>query len=183
MGLAAWLERLRWPLSLAVLAAGGIAGVALLWPEPAPPLVISPPPPSVHEIRVYVSGAVVNPGVYAVGDDARVEDALLAAGGPTTEADLDRLNLSIRVRDEMHVQVPYKQVNLSPSSIATPAVNLNSASAAELEALPGIGPVTAQRIIDQRLRNGPFRQPEDLLAARLVSASTFEKIKGRITAP
>jgi competence protein ComEA len=185
---ADWRDRLRWPLSLAVLAAGLAAGVLLLRQEPAPPLVISSPTPGARELRAYVSGAVVNPGVYTFTEGARIEDALRAAGGPTSEADLDRLNLAIRLRDELHVQVPYKPLLVVPvaggeSTLAAGVLNLNTASAADLESLPGVGPVTAKRILDHRQSNGPFNKIEELLELKIVGASTFEKIRGRITAP
>jgi competence protein ComEA len=121
-------------------------------------------------------------------DGARIEDALRAAGGPTSQADLDRLNLAIRLRDELHVQVPYKQTTLTSSSggestVADGVLSLNTASAADLESLPGVGPVTAKRILDHRQSSGPFTRIEELLELKIVGSSTFEKIRGRITAP
>lgn len=127
--------------------------------------------PVSRPLKVYVSGAVVRPGVYELSSADRVEDAVRAAGGPTADADLERINLAVRLRDEMQVHVPRRlpagQTRLS----------INRATAAELEALPGIGPVTAARIVDYRTKNGPFTSIEQLRDLRLVSAATFERIK------
>lgn len=186
MDLKRVLDRLRWPLSIAVVIAGALGSLVLLQNEPAPPLKVVPATTAPRELRVYVSGAVVRPGVYTFSDGARVEQVVQAAGGPAAEADLDRLNLAVRLRDEMQVQVPYKAASLGAGAERpreTELINLNTASGALLETLPGIGPVTAQRILDHRQSNGPFSRIDELLETKLVSASTFEKIRGRITAP
>ncbi len=184
MKVAQLSDRLRWLLT-ALLAAVVVGGSVVLLREPAPPLVVSPSTAVPREVQVYVSGAVAQPGVYRFHEGDRVEDALRAAGGPTAGADLDRLNLSLRLRDEMHVQVPAKAPAGGQGEAAGAAelINLNTATAVQLDALPGIGPVTAQRIIEQRERNGPFQRIEELLELKLVNSSTFERIRGRITAP
>ncbi len=179
------IDRLRWPLTV-LLAAVAVGGSVLLLREPAPPLVVTPATAVPRELQVYVSGAVAQPGVYRLREGDRVADALQAAGGPSAEADLDRLNLSLRLRDEMHVQVPTKAPSEGQGGPAGPGsdlINLNTATEAQLDTLPGIGPVTAQRIIEHRERNGPFQRIEELLESRIVSSSTFDRIKSRITAP
>jgi competence protein ComEA len=145
---------------------------------------------------VYVSGAVAHPGVYALPWDSRVEQAVAAAGGGTADADLLRVNLAQRVHDEQQIYVPHKSEAVTPvlptpvpptpiagtSSIPGQKVNINTASAAELEALPGIGPVLAQRIIDYRQTNGPFRTPEDMKRVKGIGDVTFERLRDLITA-
>jgi len=151
------------------------------------------------ELAVYVSGAVRNPGVYTLVEGTRVADALTAAGGPLEDADLDRLNQAVRLRDEMQVHVPRRGETNPPGTggpavpvsaaaggsgpaapTATAAIHLNRASAADLESLPGIGPVTSGRILDYRTKNGPFRTVEQLRDLKLVNSSTYEKIKDRL---
>ncbi|MHB1007152.1 MAG: helix-hairpin-helix domain-containing protein [Chloroflexota bacterium] len=179
-----WQQRLRWPLTIAIVALVLVGGALLLRQEP-PPLVVSTPVPQPRELSVYVSGAVARPGVYQFIEGARVEDALLAAGGPSTDADLNRLNLSLRLRDEQHVQVPAR-LGASTSAvggIADGMVNLNTATLEQLDTLPGVGPVTAKKIVDQRERSGPFQRVDELLELKIVNSSTFANIKGRITAP
>lgn len=121
---------------------------------------------------VHVVGAVTNPGVYRLDSGDRVNDAVAAAGGPTPDADLAGINLAAVLRDGQRVYVPRQgEVDPAavPSEVATPAgtqavgpVNVNSASAAELEALPGVGPATAAAIVQDRDENGPFASVDDL---------------------
>lgn len=182
----------RW-LATAAVALGLVAGTALIWRQPSPPpLQVVAPTPAPGALKVYVSGAVTRPGVYSFGEGDRVDDVLQAAGGPTAEADLDRVNLSMRLRDQLHVIVPARPVsattqvgevggNSAPSS--DDLINLNTATAEQLDALPQVGPATIKKIIDHREREGPFQRIEELLELKLVNTSTFDLIKGRITAP
>ena len=186
--LGVWLDKLRWPLTL-LLATIVVGAIAFnMGRQPAPPLAVVAAPTASREIKVYVSGAVRQPGVYAVTDGDRVEDAVQAAGGATAEADLERLNLASRLHDGMHVQVPLTVVVVqgglaSGSTGSADLININTASEALLDTLPGVGPVTAKRIIDFRESQGPFQRIEELLERKIVNASTFENIKVRITAP
>ncbi|MCL4465966.1 MAG: helix-hairpin-helix domain-containing protein [Chloroflexi bacterium] len=156
-----------------------------------PPLQIVVPTPAAAALKVYVSGAVLQPGVYPFQDGDRVDDVLRAAGGPTEDADLQRLNLSTRLHDQMHVLVPSRVAGQSPSlapaaNSVVPAdglINLNTATAEQLDSLPQVGPATVKKIVDQREGKGPFQRIEELLELKIVNASTFELIKGRITAP
>lgn len=191
---------------LVLVAAGAVAWI-LRRPETRPLEIVSPSPSSGTRegvVKVYVSGEVVNPGVYAIREGDRVEDALKAAGGFTDQADKARINLAARVKDQQHINVPRVAVpggpeatgedvegSHAPAASAGPAsvslgalkVNLNTASAAELDALPGIGPVTIKRIIDHREQVGPFQSVDELRDARLVDRGQFEKIKDLVTAP
>lgn len=176
-------------LIAAVLAIPLVAGSAYLLAERVrsdpEPLAINPPPHEVSEARVYVTGAVVNPGVYPVSEGDRWIDAVEEAGGPAGDADLEAVNLARRVQDEDMVVVP--RVNAAASethgdAVTTPGViNINTASQAELEELPGIGEVRAGRILSSRETDGPFQAIEDLLARELVPNGVFEDIAPHIS--
>ncbi len=114
---------------------------------------------------IHVSGAVVRPGLVTVADGARVADAVEGAGGIEGEADLSAVNLARLARDGEHVHVPAigeAQPDAGGSAPAPGPVDLNHASATQLQTLPGIGPVLAQRIVDDRDANGPFSSVSDL---------------------
>ena len=137
-------------------------------------------PPTPSSVAVYVSGAVQSPGVYTLPAGSRVDQALKAAGGASNEADLERINLAAYVSDQEHIRVPRigetpvvsgatatrpqrTTTAVPPGSVAIgEKLDLNEATALELEELPGIGPVLAARIIDDRDRHGPFRSIDDL---------------------
>jgi competence protein ComEA len=124
---------------------------------------------------VHVSGAVVAPGIYVVGARARVVDAVAAAGGFAPDADRSAVNLARPVSDgeQLHVPVAGTGEPVAPATDAANAqgsgagagpVNLNTADASQLDALPRIGPAMAQRIIEWREANGRFTSVDDLLA-------------------
>ena len=127
-------------------------------------------------VYVHVSGAVRKPGLVALHNGDRIADAIEAAGGPTSDARLESINLAQKVSDGEHVHVLSlsDEANLdtaarttpvsspSASSAGTSKVNINTATADELEPLPGIGPSTAQKIIAEREASGPFASVEDL---------------------
>jgi competence protein ComEA len=174
-----------------------VLGLALAACQQTAPIVVVPPPtlaptlpPTAAPVRVYVSGAVATPGVYTLPPRSLVDDALKAAGGATAEADLDHINLALEVRDQQQIHVPRKGEPAQPgapasgSAAATPAakrVNINTATLAELDTLPKIGLVTAQRIIDYRTKNGPFKEIQDLKNISGIGDATFEALKDLIT--
>ena len=173
-------------LALAAVLAAGIAFfVAGHRSEPAPLELVADTPRTGEPIEVYITGAVARPGVYQLSYGDRAVDALYAAGGQTPDADLEAINLATRLRDEEQIVVP--RVGAAPSGTsqvagaATGPANINTASAAELDALPGIGEVYSARIVESRERDGPFQSLEDLLARDLIPRATFEKIYGLIT--
>jgi len=197
-----WWQRYRgWLLFVIVLIA--LAGVVLfqaLRPRPEPirlaplasPSLPSPEPsPTASPLRVYVSGAVQTPDVYTLPPGSIVKDALLAAGGATADADLDRINLALAVAEGQHVYVPHRGETDPPvqppaqqpagQSAAGEKVNINTAGAAALEALPGIGPSLAQRILDYRQANGPFAQIQDIQEVSGIGPATFAEIQDLIT--
>lgn len=122
--------------------------------------------------KVYVSGAVQQPGVYDFSPGDRVQQALELAGGALPEADLARLNLAALLADEQQVHVPGRQSDESGPS----KIDLNQAGLDELQSLPGIGEVTADKLIGYRRLHGPIRTLDDLIAAGL-TRSQVEKIK------
>ena len=143
-------------------------GMEIILPPPTPVPVESQP---VARIQVYVSGEVVRPGVYRLDPEHRVADALNAAGGPTSDADLDRINLALRLNDEDQVHVPAVGSTVAgqaretgaPNSTDPGKLNLNTATVNELETLPGIGSVRAEAIVEHRNSHGPFERIDDLV--------------------
>jgi competence protein ComEA len=142
------------------------------------------PPPSPQPLVVHVSGAVLNPGLYQLPPGSRVQDAIQAAGGLLPEADEGTLNLAALLKDGQRVLAPtvvQAQATAASNSSQGGLVDINSASQAALESLPGIGPVLAMRIIDYREANGPFATVEDLQNVEGVGADTFEKLREQVT--
>jgi competence protein ComEA len=126
-------------------------------------------PPTPPVVLVHVAGAVVEPGVYELTPDARVRDAVVAAGGPTTDADRDALNLAAPVVDGTRVYVPEIGEELPPDALAPGGsdaprgpIDVNRATVEQLDELPGVGPATAAAIVTERERNGPFVTVDDL---------------------
>jgi competence protein ComEA len=141
-------------------------------------------------VVVYVAGAVARPGVYPVGAGARVADAVGAAGGTTPEADLDPLNLAARLSDGDRIFVPRK--GQAPPPVVGPGptgggstpsgpVNLNTATAEQLEALSGVGPATAHAIVTWRQQHGRFRSVQDLLQVRGIGPAKLESLRDQVT--
>lgn len=185
----AWLERYKGYILVAILVLIVVGGGVLTAQRPGPkPLEIQAPTvtPTIQlTIKVYVSGEVANPGVYAFKSGDRVDDAVAAAGGFTPEANRNGINLAARLSDGQQIIVPKTGENapsaVSPGGSLPAKVNINTATLAELDTLPGIGQVTGQKILDFRAKNGPFQRLEDLKDQKLVPASTFDKIKDLIT--
>ena len=139
-------------------------------------------------IAVYVSGAVRMPGVYTLDADARAADALRAAGGPADDADLDAVNLAMRLSDEQQVHFPTSGSASMPASGdasnretgsygATGKLNINTATAEELETLPGIGERKAAAIVEHRGANGPFERVEDLVEVSGIGEGILASIR------
>lgn len=144
------------------------------------------------EVYVDVDGAVASPGVYRLKEGARVSQAIDAAGGLTTEADVTGLNRASKVADGQKIYVPTvgeqqaAAVTSGADSGASPTsgagassglVNINTASAAELQTLSGIGPSMAQSIIDERTQNGVFASVDDLMRVSGIGEKKLAKIK------
>lgn len=152
-------------------AASGPAGAAFVTSSP---------------IVVHVAGAVVAPGLYELPAGARVADAVDAAGGATADAVLDQINLAREARDGEQVVVPDAAMAESAASGGVGArgpsgrVNLNRAGVDELQTLPGIGPVTAQRIVEYREQHGPFAEAGDLLHVPGIGPRTLEDVADHV---
>ena len=172
--------------------------------EPASPLIqgeipLSAPGSRKTEFKVYISGAVRNPGVYTLQPGDRLGDALAAAGGAVDGADLEAVNLARRVQDEAYYHVPRvgetprpavetasapPRPAASASSESAPdsaLIDLNDAPLALLETLPGIGQVRAQAIVDYRERNGPLKSVEEITRVQGIGATTYEQIRDLVT--
>lgn len=139
------------------------------------------------EIKVNISGAIQNPGVYSLNSTDRVEDVIKMSGGFSEDVNQEYiskvLNLSQKISDGMKIYIPFDGESQYVQSLVgqvagatTTKVGLNTSSSKELEDLPGIGPVTAGKIIGSR----PYNDVNDLLIKKAVSKSVFEKIKDQV---
>ncbi len=151
------------------------------------------------EITVHVAGAVHKPGVYVLPTQSRVVDAVNAAGGPTRSADVDAINLALPLVDSEQVIVPRRGQKVTTPQSSRPSsqssgttsprevdaqnalVNINTASAAELEALPGVGPSTAKAIVTYRTTVAPFVSVDDLLQVSGIGPAKLEAMRGYVT--
>ncbi len=190
-----WLEdhRILVLSTIGALLIGGVAMMLIRW-QPAAPITIEAPRPTPTPaptetpgpIQVYVSGAVAQARVYSLPAGTIAQDAIAAAGGPTADADLNRINLALPLENGTHIYVPSigDAPTLEPGVVptATPPwpVNINTASQADLETLPGIGPATAEKIITYRETVGPFNTIEEIQNVSGIGPATFEEIKANI---
>ena len=176
-----------WAIAFSVVLTLLAAGVLLLVSRSprGVPIQLNPPP-TPAPLVVHVAGAVAAPGVYQLPVGSRIQDALLAAGGLLPEADDQALNLAATLKDGQMVRVPLQSEAGSSPPVQSEGVsggytggilNINTATAAELETLPKIGPVLAQRIIDYRQANGPFTSPEGLLEVVGIGEEIFAAIE------
>ena len=213
---------------IAVCVLGGV-GLWLFLPSPSPvdPLIPRSVPPGAPvaapsgapvTVRVHVTGAVRQPGVYELSSTDRVVDAVRAAGGATDVADLEAINLAQTLLDTEQILVPRRKASTParkpaprlrpspvthppatsatvatsplplPSSTSLPSaaettvparekVNINTASLAQLDTLPGVGPTTARAIVEYRRTKGPFRRIEDLMNVPGIGPTRFARVK------
>jgi len=174
-----------------LLIAGGLF---LTVRAPAGQAVVLLPSPTPQPINVYITGAVERPGVYLMPRDSRLVDAVRIAGGFIEGADLNQINLAEALQDGKQITIPGVSTFPTPALtiggsglLVTPTpeggspININTAPVELLETLPGIGPTTAQAIIDYRLENGPFLTVEDLLKIPGIGPTTLDEIRGLIT--
>ena len=156
-------------------------------------------------VVVHVAGAVARPGLYRLRAGSRAGDAVTAAGGSIAGADCDRVNLAAKLTDGEQLLVPRRsdpaaagsasaaptgggdgstsgQAGSSPSAAQSSGpVDLNTADETALDALPGVGPATAKRIVDDRNKNGPFKSVEDLMRVSGIGPKKFDELKGLVT--
>jgi competence protein ComEA len=199
-----WLLRAPAPATEAGLPFATTTPLAVSAPAastqpPASPVSVTTGDAQPAALVVHVAGAVVAPGVYELPATARIADAVAAAGGPSEDGDLDGINLAAAMIDGQRVHVPVIG-EVDPAQVASGAgagaaaavapgatvalepIDVNSATAADLEQLPGIGPATAAAIVDDRQRNGPFASVDDLDRVPGIGAAKLEAIRASVTA-
>jgi competence protein ComEA len=152
----------------------------------APPLIRASKPAArarAAPLVVDVAGAVRRAGLYRLPQGSRIADAVARAGGATERAELDLVNLAAPLADGEQVLVPARGAAAAAAGTGaapTAPVDLNSATAEQLDALPGIGPVTAQKIIDYRQVHGPFRSVDELDAISGIGPSRIDNLRGLV---
>ena len=184
---------------IGVVAGFVLAGIVLLVVRiPGGQPVMLEPAPTQAPITVHVIGAVVRPGVYTFPEGSRVQDAVTAAGRLLAEANPNQINLAAKLEDGQQLEIPAiggSMPGAAPTTagpftvLATPGattnnadlVNINTATVDELDTLPGIGPTTAQKIVDYRTQHGPFSNIEDIMNVSGIGPATFDNIKNLIT--
>jgi len=182
-----------------VLALGALVVLALVGhrlagagtaraPAPAARLTAVAAPAAASRLVVDVVGAVRAPGLYRLRQGSRIADAVARAGGATRRADLAAVNLAAPLADGVQIVVPVRvsagagSVALSPSPAGPAAkVSLASATLEQLDALPGVGPVTAQKIVDFRQKHGPLRSVDDLDAIPGIGPARIEQLRDLVT--
>jgi competence protein ComEA len=142
---------------------------------------------------VHVVGAVVEPGVYELPAGARGDDAVRAAGGLTGDADSRAVNLALQLIDGEQLVIPRRGETLptnaprhqpgatAAGTTAPRLVNINRATVAELDQLPGVGPSTARAIVEHRERYGPYATVDDLLAVRGIGPAKLAEMRAMVT--
>ena len=170
-----------------------LGAVALLarQDDNAPVRIIAPESQQVNPalVRVYVNGAVAVPGVYTLDSDSRITDALAAAGGVTGEANIEGVNLALRLKDEAEYYI--LRLGESPPAVSNTQqgqtqvrdglIDLNLASAELLDTLPGIGPALAGDIISYRENVRPFQSVEEVLEVPKIGPVTYLNIRDLVT--
>ena len=158
------------------LLAAGLIWLAASRPRGEPVTLLSTATPGI--LTVYVSGAVATPGVYSLPAGSRVDAAIQAAGGFLPGAEQENINLAEPLEDGQQIDVPGI---VDTSHVNAGRININTATAADLDTLPGIGPTTAQAIVDYRLEHGAFQAVQDIQNVPGIGPATFANIKDYIT--
>lgn len=177
------LERYRWLIVglFAVLLFSGLFYLAADKLDGPEPLQINAGEQPLGEIRVYVTGAVRNPGVYTLAEDTRWIDAIETAGGFAPDANQVGVNLARRIQDEDQIIVPSLTAGAVAGASQSPLMNINTATEADLMDLPGIGEVRAAGIVQSRAADGPFATADELVTRGIVPQSVLDDIAGLIT--
>jgi competence protein ComEA len=162
----------------------GLLVAGLVWNtarQPRGEPVTLQPPPSPEPISVHVTGAVVNPGVYELPQESRVSDAIDAAGGFLPVADREQINLAALLKDGMQLKVETRSFYNTGGGSGSQRMNINTATAEELDTLPGIGPSTAQAIVNYRRQFGEFQRADEITNVEGIGPATYDRIKDLIT--
>lgn len=146
------------------------------------------------EITVYISGAVKNPGIVTLNSGERLATAVDKVGGTTEKADLNKVNLAIKIEDEMHYIIPeigeeinYTSENIKDDIVSkdttnnSAKININTATIEELDTLPGVGEATANKILNHRKENGNFKSIEEIKNVNGIGDKKFENIRELIS--
>jgi competence protein ComEA len=165
-----------------LLSHGGASSAAVEHTFPAPSTAA---PSAAGRIVVDVVGAVRRPGLYRLTGGSRIADALARAGGTTRKADLERVNLAAPVADGEQIVVPKRVPGGSAAPAASGAtssgpVQLSTATLEQLDSLPGIGPVTAQKILDYRAAHGAFSSADALDAIPGIGPARIDQLRGLV---
>lgn len=171
-------------LALVAVVVGVVTGTGRVPTSVSPPSTVDSTP-AANLLRVYVSGWVAEPGVIELSEGSIVAEAVAAAGGALNGAGLDQINLAepVVAGDHIHVPGPAAVADRGPSGDDDGAISINRAEAAELEALPGVGPVLAEHIVSYREAHGPFESAEDLLDVPGIGEAKLAAIRDLITVP
>ena len=171
-------------LTLAGRVAFGAKGTEPAEPTQSVALDVEEQPPS--EVLIHVAGAVFRPGLYRLPDGSRIDDAIAEAGGARPKAALELVNLAAPGADGQQVVVPIRASGAAagiaaPGTAETPApagtVHLNSATLEQLDELPGVGPVTAQQILDYRSAHGAFQSVDELDAVPGIGPARLAQLR------
>lgn len=156
----------------------------------APVRVAAPKPAAAKLLVIDVAGAVRRPGLYRLRSGSRIDDAIAAAGGPAPKAQLDTVNLAAPIADGEQILVPGRGAAGAAAAAASPPaaagssptapLDLNTATLEQLEALPGIGPVTAQKILDYRQAHGAFHSVTELQGVPGIGPAHMAQLKGLV---
>ena len=137
-------------------------------------------PPTPAPISIYITGSVVSPGLYDLPKGSRVINAIDTAGGFLPIADKDQVNLAALLEDGAKINVETRSFSNTGGG-STDRVNINTANLEELDSLPGIGPSTAQAIIDYRRQFGNFQRPDEITNVSGIGSATYNRIKDLVT--
>lgn len=171
-------------LTAGSVALAAVVAALVVWPsQPEPPPVeILGASRLERTVTVHVSGEVARPGLVTIESNARVADAIVAAGGATPDAELGALNLAATVGDGTRLVVPTRG-EVGGAAAGDGMIRLNAASVSELEGLPGVGPVLAERIVAHREAEGPFEVVEDLLDVPGIGEAKLAAIRDVVLVP
>jgi competence protein ComEA len=172
-------------LALLVVAGKLLGGAGAASAEP-PAALVQANEPAAAKLVVHVAGAVRQPGLYELAEGSRVSDAVARAGGATAKADTAAVNLAAPLADGIQVLIPSRVAGAAGAAARSDAapgrrVSLSSATLADLDALPGVGPVTAQKILDYRAQHGGFSSVDDLDAISGIGPARIEQLRDLVT--